>query len=103
MMFIGMLSKVLYLVLMVNLRRNGWWVVFYTLFMVLIFLAVVFEGTMVNYFRKHFIALVVMYSFFVFILYITPYFTLTWVKNHGRFTTVKEKNLDKRHNNLWTK
>ena len=102
MMFIGMLSKVLYLVLMVNLRRNGWWVVFYTLFMVLIFLAVVFEGTMVNHFRRHFIALVVMYSFFVFILYITPYFTLTWVKNHGRFT-VKEKNLDKRHNNLWTK
>jgi len=72
MSFIGMLSKFLYLTFLVNIRRDGRWIVFYTIFMVKIFWPVVFEGTMVNYFRKNFIALLVIYSFFIFILYTIP-------------------------------
>jgi len=68
MVLIGMLSKLLYLTFLSNIRRDGRWIVFYTIFMVNIFLAVVFEGTMLSYFKKNFIALLVIYSFFIFVV-----------------------------------
>jgi len=72
MILIGMLSKFLYLTFLANIHRDGRWIVFYTIFMVKIFWPVVFEGTMLNYFRKNFIALIVMYGSIIFILNIKP-------------------------------
>ncbi|MBU4349101.1 hypothetical protein KJ830_08365 [bacterium] len=71
MILIGMASKFLYLTFLSNIRRDGRWIVFYAIFITNIFLPVVFEGTMLIYFKKNFIALLVMYSFFIFILNMT--------------------------------
>jgi len=71
MIIIGMLSKLLYLTILANIHRDGRWIVFYVIFMVQIFLPMVFEGTMLNYFKKNFIALFVVYSFFIFIVTVT--------------------------------
>lgn len=68
MFFIGMLSKLLYVTLLSNIGRDGRWIVYYAIFMVNIFWPVVFEGTMLNYFKKNFIALSVVYLVCIFVL-----------------------------------
>jgi len=70
MILFGMLSKFLYFTFIANIYRDGRWIVFYAIFMDKIFLPVVFEGTMINYFKKNFIALLVMYSIFIIFYYI---------------------------------
>jgi len=66
MIIIGMLSKLLYLTFLSNVRRDGRWIVFYTVFMVNIFWPVVFEGTIWKH--KDIIALTVIYGFSIFSL-----------------------------------
>ncbi|HAW58642.1 MAG TPA: hypothetical protein DCX03_06465 [Bacteroidales bacterium] len=68
MLIIGILSSLFYLTLLSNTHRDGRWVVFYSIFMVNIFLPVVFEGTMINYCKKHFLALAFMYMLSIFVL-----------------------------------
>jgi len=68
MFLIGMLSKFLYLTFLSNIRRDGKWIVFYAILINNIFWPVVFEGTMLSYLKKHFIALLVIYVLFVFVL-----------------------------------
>lgn len=68
MIFLGILSKLLYLTFMSNICRDGRWIIFYTIFMTNIFSPVVFEGTMIDYFRKNFVALLFVYAFFIFML-----------------------------------
>jgi len=81
MLIIGMLSKFLYLTFLSNIHRDGKWIVFYAIIINNFFWPVVFEGTMLSYLKKHFIALLVIYLLFVFVLNIahpTP---------HGRIWT----------------
>jgi hypothetical protein len=71
MILIGMLSKFLYLAFLANIRRDGRWIVFYAIFINSIFWPVVFEGTMLSYGKKNFIALFVVYSLFILMLDVT--------------------------------
>jgi hypothetical protein len=68
MILFGMLSKFLYLTFIANIYRDGRWIIFYAIFMDKIFLPVVFEGTIINYFKKNFVALLFVYAFFIFML-----------------------------------
>jgi hypothetical protein len=66
MLIIGIASKFLYLTFLINLKKDGRWIVFYAIFINNIFLPVVFEGTMLKY--KDFIALLTVYIFSILIL-----------------------------------
>jgi len=72
-MFIfGTISKFLYLTFLINLKRDGRWIVFYAIFICYIFIPVVFSGTIINYCRKNLLALIIMYGSIIFILNIKP-------------------------------
>jgi len=72
-MFIfGTISKFLYLTFLINLKRDGRWIVFYAIFICHIFIPVVFSGTIINYCRKNLLALIIMYGSIIFILNIKP-------------------------------
>lgn len=68
MIFFGMMCKFLYLTFIANISRDGRWIIFYVIFMSKIFLNVIFEGTLINHFKKNFVALLFVYAFFIFML-----------------------------------
>jgi len=65
MFLIGSLSKFLYLTVLSNILRDGRWVVLYSTFLLNIFWPVVFEGTVIGYFKKHFPTLLFVYTLFI--------------------------------------
>ena len=72
MFILGTISKFLYLTFLINLKRDGRWIVFYAMFICYIFIPVVFSGTIINYCRKNLLALIIMYGSIIFILNIKP-------------------------------